>query len=67
MEEWLDGLCKWRLCYRATRDGWSAQEFHACCDDKGPTVTLVKVGDNIFGGYTDQSWGGKNGLITVFD
>ena len=58
MEEWLNDCCKWRLCYRATRDGWSAKDFHACCDNKGPSVTLVKVGEFIFGGYTNQNWGG---------
>ena len=45
-----------RLCYRASRDGWSAQQFHARCDDKTGTAVLVKVGNWIFGGYTDQTW-----------
>jgi len=47
------------LLYRASRDGWAASKFHAMCDNKGPTVTVVKSGNNIFGGYTDQSWNGK--------
>ena len=47
------------LIYRASRDGWHSSNFHALCDNKGPTVTVVKSGDYIFGGYTDQSWDGK--------
>ena len=49
-----------RLLYRGSRDGWHASDFHKCCDNKGPTVTLIKVvttdAKYIFGGYTDQSW-----------
>lgn len=48
------------LLYRGSRDGWCSADFHGCCDDKGPTVTLIKVenahGKYIFGGYTDKSW-----------
>ena len=44
------------LIYRASRDGWAATNFHACCDRKGPTVTVVKSGNWIFGGYTEQHW-----------
>ena len=47
------------LLYRASRDGWASSKFHAICDNKGPTVTVVKSGDYIFGGYTEQSWDGK--------
>ena len=47
------------LLYRASRDGWTASKFHSICDNKGPTVTVVKSGNNIFGGYTEQSWDGK--------
>ena len=57
--KWLGGQFQWRLCYRASAHGWSAQNFHTNCDNKGPTVTLVKVGEYIFGGYTDQNWAGK--------
>ena len=58
LQKWLGEKCKWNLCYRASRDGWSAQDFHRHCDNKGPTVVLVKVNDCIFGGYTDQHWDG---------
>ncbi|XP_068736607.1 uncharacterized protein [Montipora capricornis] len=43
-------------CWRAKTDGWAASTFHSNCDGKGPTVTIIKVGSYIFGGYTDLSW-----------
>ena len=46
----------WKLCWRASRDGWAAERFHSLCDDKGPTVTIIKVGKYIFGGYASESW-----------
>ena len=58
LQKWLGEKCKWNLCYRASRDGWSAQDFHKHCDNKGSTVVLVKANNCIFGGYTDQNWGG---------
>ena len=56
LQQWLGDKCKWNLCYRASRDGWSAGQFHQDCDNKGPTVVLIKVDEFIFGGYTDQNW-----------
>ena len=46
-------------CWHAKTDGWAASTFHSNCDGKGPTVTIIKVGSYIFGGYTDLTWGGK--------
>ena len=39
---------QWRLCYRASVHGWSAQNFHTNCGNKGQTVTFVQVGEYIF-------------------
>ena len=47
------------LIHRASCHGWDASRFHANCDNKGPTVTVVKSGNNVFGGYTEQSWDGE--------
>ena len=47
------------LIHRASSNGWDASRFHAYCDNKGPTVTVVKSGNYIFGGYTEQSWDGE--------
>ena len=46
----------WKLCYRASSHGWGSENFHRNCDNKGPTVTIVKVGSYIFGGYSDKPW-----------
>ena len=54
------------LLYRASRDRWSASNFHSCCDNNGPTVTVVRSGNYIFGGYTDQSWDGKSCFSTAY-
>jgi len=43
-------------CWHATTDGWASTTFHGNCDGKGPTVTIIKVNDHIFGGYTNVSW-----------
>ena len=49
---------KWKRCWRASVDGWAASTFHSGCDNKGPTVTIIRVGGKyIFGGYTNLSWG----------
>ncbi len=45
------------LIYQATRDGWTADNFHNKCDYQGPTITIVKTNKNrIFGGFTTQTW-----------
>ena len=43
LQKWLGEKCKWNLCYRASRDGWSANDFHKHCDNKGSTVVLMKA------------------------
>ena len=48
---------QWLLCYRASTHGWESSTFHERCDGKPNTVTIVKVGDFVFGGYTDIPWG----------
>ena len=51
------------ILYRGTRDGFKAANFHDKCDNKGATLTIIKVNSNIFGGYTEMSWNGNNGYI----
>ena len=47
-----------RLLYRATRDGWSASDFHTRCDGRGPTITLVRCdhSGSTFGGFCSLPW-----------
>lgn len=40
------------------RDGFAAEEFHRHCDNKGPTLTIIKEkdGGHLFGGFISGSW-----------
>ena len=45
------------LLYSTLTDGISTITFHKKCDNKGPTLTIVKTVDgHIFGGYNPRSW-----------
>ncbi|KAL9954740.1 hypothetical protein ACROYT_G042314 [Oculina patagonica] len=68
LKGWLppqDG--KWRLLFRASRDGFGVSTFHSRCDNKGPTVTIVKSGNNIFGGFTEVPWKSQGDWTTCRD
>ena len=49
---------KWELIHKARRDGFAAEDFHRCSDNKGPTITIAqaKNGNYLFGGYAEISW-----------
>jgi hypothetical protein len=48
---------KFNLLYRGSRDGWKWKNFHDWCDNKGPTISLVRSSKGkICGGYTSVSW-----------
>ena len=47
---------RWCLLFRASRDGFAAESFHLKCDKKGPTLTVVRSGSFIFGGFTEAAW-----------
>ena len=53
---WLPHDATWSLLFRASDDGKRPADFHRCCDNKGPTVVLIKHGEFILGGYTSKSW-----------
>jgi len=45
------------LLYRGSRDGFSSKDFHDKCDNKAPTLTIVKTTSGIImGGYTNTDW-----------
>ena len=52
------------LIFRASRDGWYAEDFHRLCDYRGPTLCLVKAEqDFMSAGFTSIAWkstGGTN-------
>src|SRR3978361_1162137 len=43
-------------------DGFQAAKFHQRCDNKGPTLTIIRSHPNnyLFGGYTPLSWDSSN-------
>ncbi|XP_067047341.1 uncharacterized protein [Acropora muricata] len=65
LSRWLRPVAQrngqWILCWRASLHGWAVRTFHSLCDNKGPTVTIVKdTNNNIFGGYTSIPWRSEN-------
>ena len=51
---------RWTPCYRSLNDGWSVSTFHQKCDNKGPTLSIVRKDNFVFGGFTERSWGEGN-------
>lgn len=59
---------KFKLIYRASRDGLNSNDFHRLCDGQTKTLTIIKSVDNfIFGGYTSQKWDKKSGFKNYID
>mmetsp|Transcript_37611 Transcript_37611/g.55012 ORF Transcript_37611/g.55012 Transcript_37611/m.55012 type:complete len:610 (-) Transcript_37611:354-2183(-) len=45
------------LLYRGSSDGWETSDFHAKCNNQGPTLTIIRcTGGYIFGGFCDTAW-----------
>ena len=48
---------KYELIFKLSKNGTKSEDFHKFCDDKGPTLTLVKTTKNkIFGEFTPLNW-----------
>ncbi len=61
LKEWLGDKYSWKLIYRASEHGYTAESFHKYCDDKGPTLIVIKSSEGwIFGGYATESWSGRS-------
>jgi hypothetical protein len=66
----LNELCEvnlndWSLIYRASRDGFSPEDFHFNCDNLTKTLTIIKSENgNIFGGYIKKEWNSECENIT---
>lgn len=58
LHDWLrkDGCDgDFKLLYRSSRDG--PKLFHFKCDQKGPTLTVIKTSEGlVLGGYSSTSW-----------
>lgn len=53
---WLPVGATFSSLYRSSTDGKLPADFHRCCDNKSPTLVVIKSGEYIFGGYTSKSW-----------
>ena len=54
-----------KLLFRASRDGFADGDFHRMCDNKGPTLVLVKTtGGYYFGGFCAADWDQTNNYKT---
>jgi len=63
LREWIPKhaslkTCRLDLVYKGSRDGFQAQTFHQMCDNRSPTINVIKsqTYGRIFGGYTEQTW-----------
>lgn len=50
------GCPETHLMFATYRDGRSVAKLHKMVDDKGVTVMLIKVGENVFGGFAATRW-----------
>jgi len=64
INKWVGSIDqKWKLLYRSSRDGWLSDDFHRLCNCKGPTLTVVRAGANIFGGFNPLCWQSRNTYV----
>ncbi|KAG9288016.1 hypothetical protein G9A89_017611 [Geosiphon pyriformis] len=69
LDHWIQGKNKntpfesklgndFKLLLRGSRDGFTPADFHRLCDDKGATISVIKVKGTgqIIGGFNPQSW-----------
>ena len=50
-------LLYYELIYKMSENGSSPKIFHKLCDNKGPTLTIIKTkGNKIFGGFNSLRW-----------
>lgn len=67
LRKWLDKDFKnrkFKLIFKGTKDGMNATKFHELCNNKGPTVCLMKSGHGkIFGGFMPEAWTSRNNYV----
>jgi hypothetical protein len=58
LKRWLDmDNPETTLLYKGSKDGFKANTFHFLCDNKGPTISLIKSDyEKVFGAYTKLSF-----------
>ena len=62
LNEWIGITKKWKLAYKATRDGFGASDFHRMCDGKGENLGVIRSESSyLFGWWTPLSWRSPSG------
>ncbi|ESW27759.1 hypothetical protein PHAVU_003G229700 [Phaseolus vulgaris] len=57
-----------KCCYRATIDGFSASNFHECCDFKGPCVIIGYTNKSFkFGAFNPEGYRSTDDYFDTFD
>ena len=57
-----------QLIFKMTENGFTAKDFHQYCDNKGPTLILIKTSnDEIIGGFTPLNWEAKRERESKYD
>ena len=60
LHEWLPKKsvrCQLNLIYKGSRDGYKAKNFHEKCDNRQPTISVIKSNFGlVFGGYIETTW-----------
>ena len=55
-------MVKFEKIFTMSINGDSSKDFHNFCDNKGPTLTIIKTTKNkIFGGFTPLNWENRGG------
>ena len=49
-----------KMIYQATIHGDNNENFKKYCNNKGPTLIIIKAENNIFGGFTKCKWTDEN-------
>ena len=50
-------IIKFEKIFKMDENNTKGEDFHKCCDNKGPTLILVNTTENnIFGGFTPLNW-----------
>ena len=66
---WIDSKINknkidFKLIFKMSENGEKSGDFHKYCDDKGPTLSLIKTTQNrIFGGFTPLNWKNSGGYV----
>lgn len=69
LQKWMydvrpDSKTQPQLLFRASSHSFSAQKFHNICDNKGPTLTVIKTKNSrICGGYLNLSWNSNSAYL----